>query len=320
MQTKTTLVLNHGDVTRHLEGLSLLNDLREAFKADAKRRPAEPTITRAVPRRGAMTSVLMPGCLDGIPAYTVQVMTQGVRTQQSMLQLHDMETGALLALMDAQHLASLRSAVVAALAADVLARPDASKVALIGAGTPASVHLKTLRLVRSLNQLRVWDKAPDKAFELAFRLGQTINIASRAADTVDEAVADADIIVVSASAEQPLLRPELLPLGCHITALGLEMPGHRALSQALYEKAALFCDHRELALSSGAVGSLQLPPTEISAELGEVLLGQKPGRRDQHELTVFSHLGMPFQDLVAAWQVYQGARHDDAITRIDFSA
>lgn len=316
---QTTLVLNHGDVSRHLDGLSLLSDLRDAFKADAKSRPAEPSITRSVPRRGAMTSVLMPGCLEGIPAYTVQVLTQGMRSVQSMLLLHDLDTGRLLALMDAHHLASLRSAVVAALAADVLARPDASKVALIGAATPASVHLKTLRLVRSLNQLRVWDRAPDKAFELATRLGNAVKLPSRMADTVEEAVADADIVVVSAGADEPMITPDMLPLGCHITALGLETPGSRGLSQSLYKKAALFCDHRELALTSGAAASLQLPATEILGELGEVLLGEKPGRRDQHELTVFSHMGMPFQDLIAAWQVYQGARQDDAITRIDFS-
>lgn len=312
-------MLNHGDVLRHLDGLLLLNDLRDAFKADAKNRPAEPSITRSVPRRGASTSVLMPGCLDGVPAYTVQVVTAGAKSLQSMLLLHDLDTGRLLALMDAMHLASLRSAVVAALAADVLARPDASKVALIGAATPASVHLKTLRLVRSLNQLRVYDRAPDRAFELAARLGNAVKLPSRMADTVEEAVADADIVVVSAGFEEPILTPEMLPLGCHVTALGLEMPGSRALSQSLFQKAALYCDHRELSLTSGAIGSLQIPSTEIRGELGEVLLEQKPGRRNQHELTVFSHLGMPFQDLVAAWQVYQGAKQDAAVTRLDFS-
>lgn len=315
-----TLVLNHGDVLRHLDGLLLLSELRDAFKADAKSRPAEPMISRSVPRRGAATSVLMPGCLEGIPAYTVQVGTAGMQHQQSMLLLHDIDTGRLLALMDALHLAKLRSAVVSALAADVLARPDASKVALIGAGVHAPVQLKTLRLVRSLNQLRVYDTRPDRAFELAMRMQNDINLPSRMADTVEEAVAEADIVVVSASAPEPLLTFEMLKPGAHVTSLGLEMPGSRGVSLSLYEKSALFCDHRELALSYGAASFLGVPAGEIRGELGEVLLGEKPGRRDANEVTLFSHLGMPFQDLVAAWQVYVGAKQDDAITRIDFSA
>lgn len=315
-----TLILNHHDVLRHLDGLLLLQELREAFKLDAKGRPTEPIITRALPRHGASTSVLMQGRLEGIPAFTVQVQTTGGANRQGMLMLYDTETGRLLALMDAEHLAQLRSAVVGALGADVLARPDASKVALIGAATPASMHLKTLRLVRSLNQLRVWDPNPDRAFELSYKLQQTIHIPSRMADTVEEAVSDADIVVVVGAGKEPLLKPEMLPLGCHVTALGLEMPGRRGVSLSLFEKAALFCDHRALALSAGAMGSLGLPEAEIRAELGEVLVGSAQGRKDQHEITAFSHLGLPFQDLVAAWLVYQGARGDDAITRIDFSA
>ncbi|MFL5320804.1 MAG: ornithine cyclodeaminase family protein [Myxococcaceae bacterium] len=315
-----TLVLNHHDVLRHLDGLLLLEDLRNAFKTDAKSRPTEPLITRAIPRNGAATSVLMPGCLDGVPAYTVQVQTAGMGKLQSMLLLHDADTGRLLALMDAQHLASLRSAVVGALGADVLARPDASKVALIGASGPASMHLKTLRLVRSLNQLRVWDSTPGRAFELAYKLQSTLQLPSREAESVEEAVSDADIVVVLSGGDEPLLRPEMLPKGCHVTALGLEMPGRRGVSLSLFQKSEVFCDHKGLALTMGAAGSVGLPDAEIRGELGEVLAGRIPGRRNPDEITVFSHMGLPFQDLVAAWMVYLGAKSDDAITRIDFSA
>jgi len=311
-----TLVLNHGDVLRHLDALVLLGELRAAFVADATRRPSEPTITRAVPRTGASTSVLMPGTLEGIPAYSVQVLTGGAAGMQGMLLLHAADTGRLLALMDAGHLCTLRSAVVAALGAEVLARPDASRVALVGAAAPASMHLKCLRMVRSLTQLRVFDADHARAFELSARLQATLHLPSRSTNTVEEAVADADIVVVTGTGDVPLVQPGMLRPGCHVTALGLELPGRRGLALETFAD-GVFCDHRGLALSQGAAGALGLTG---GTELGEVLAGRKPGRTGPEALTVFSHLGMPFQDLAVAWMIYQGALGDDAITRLDFSA
>lgn len=312
-----TLVLNHGDVLRHLDTLSLLSEMRAAFTADAAHTPAEPTLTRSVPRSGASTSVLMPGMVEGIPAWSVQVLTGSpAGGMQGMLLLHQLETGKLLALMDAAHLATLRSAVVTALGADVLSRPEASRVALVGAASPAAIHLKCLRLVRSLSQLRVFDEDHPRAFELAARMQSSLHLPSRSTNAVEEALADADIVIVVGTAREPLVRPELLRPGCHVTSLGLETPGRRGVALEQFG-GAVFCDHRGLAVAHGAAGVLGLSG---GTELGEVLAGRAPGRSSAEQITVFSHLGLPFQDLVAAWQVYQGAVHDDAITRLDFSA
>jgi len=311
-----TLVLNHGDVLRHLDALVLLSEMRAAFVADATRRLSEPTITRAVPRSGASTSVLMPGTLEGIPAYSVQVLTGGAAGMQGMLLLHAQDSGRLLALMDAAHLCNLRSAVVAALGAEVLSRPDACRVALVGAAAPASIHLKCLRLVRSLTQLRIYDADHARAFELSARLQSTLHLPSRSTNTVEEAVADADIVVVTGTGEAPLVLPGMLPPGCHVTALGLELPGRRGMALESVE-GGVYCDHRGLAASQGAAGALGMA---AGTELGEVLAGRAAGRSGPGALTVFSHLGLPFQDLVAAWMVYQGALGDDAVTRLDFSA
>ena len=131
-----------------------------------------------------------------------------------------------------------------------------------------------------------------------------------------EAVADADIVVVVGTAREPLVRPEMLRPGCHINSLGLETQGRRGVALEQFG-GAVFCDHRGLAEAHGAAGNLGLPS---GTELGEVLAGRAHGRTSAEQLTVFSHLGLPFQDLVAAWQVYQGAVDDEAITRLDFSA
>jgi ornithine cyclodeaminase len=72
-------------------------------------------------------------------------------------------------------------------------------------------------------------------------------------------------------------------------------------------------------VTSGAAGGVGLPESAIHAELGEVLAGRKPGRTSPEQVTVFGAVGLPFQDLAAAWHVYQGMQGDEAVRSLDFS-
>lgn len=321
----STLLLTRTDVVRHVEALTLLSEMREAFQADAKVRSVEPQRARSALHAEGSTLVVFPGLLPGIPAYTVKVHARFPGRSpaiQGVVQLHELETGALLAVMDSGHLTTLRTGVVGALASDVLARQDASRVALIGAGPQASMQLKSLRLVRSLNHVRVYD--PDLALSIAFatRMYHALNLPVRPAESVEEAVADADIIVTATGtpSHKPFLYPGMLRGGTHLTALGADEPGLAEVSAGLMRQSTFFCDNRALALAMGAPAGVGLGEEVIHAELGEVLAGTKSGRTDAGQVTIFGAVGLPFQDLVAAWHVYQGARHDDTVQRVDFLA
>ena len=98
----STLLLTRSDVVRHMEALTLLSEMREAFLADAEPRPAEPQRARAALHDQGSALVVFPGTLAGIPAYTVKVhalFPGGTPAIQGVVQLHDLETGALLAVM-----------------------------------------------------------------------------------------------------------------------------------------------------------------------------------------------------------------------------
>ncbi|MFP2904742.1 ornithine cyclodeaminase family protein, partial [Pyxidicoccus sp. 3LFB2] len=128
-----TLLLNRSDVSRNLQALTLLEDMREAFRTDALARTVAPQRTRVPLHAEGTALVLFPGSLPGIPAYTVKVHAKfpgQTPAIQGVVQLHDLATGGLLAIMDSGHLTAVRTGVAGALAADVLARPDASRVAL----------------------------------------------------------------------------------------------------------------------------------------------------------------------------------------------
>ena len=319
----STLLLRRTDVARYLDGLLMLGDLREAFRADALGRSVAPQRAGAPIHAAGSAMVLFPGCLPGVPAYSVKVHAKFPGQSpaiQGVVQLHDLASGELLAVMDSGHLTAVRTAATAALAADVLARPDAKRVAFIGAGAQAAIGLKTLRLVRTLERVSVYDTDMPRAFAFAQRMYQQLQLPVRQADSVAEAVADADIVVCATWSREPFLEPHMLAPGTHVTSLGADEPGKAELSRALLERARVVCDHRGLALSMGAVGNVGLGEGAIHAELGEVLAGLKPGRTRADELTVFSCVGLPFTDLAAAWSVYLAAREDPELQRLDFHA
>ncbi|HSP77698.1 MAG TPA: ornithine cyclodeaminase family protein, partial [Myxococcaceae bacterium] len=171
----STLLLTRTDVIRHIDALLLLSEMREAFRRDAEARSVVPQRARAPLHAEGTAQVLFPGSLPGLPAWSVKVHAKFPGHSpaiQGVVQLQDWETGALLAVMDSGHLTALRTGMVGALAADVLARPEASRVALIGAGAQASLQLKSLRLVRSLTHVRVYDTQLTRAVEFGARMYQ----------------------------------------------------------------------------------------------------------------------------------------------------
>jgi ornithine cyclodeaminase/alanine dehydrogenase-like protein (mu-crystallin family) len=315
-----TLLLTRTEVSRYLQAVSLLGDMREAFRADALARTVAPQRLRVPLHAEGTAMVLFPGSLPGVPAYSLKASARfaaSLPPAPGVLQLHDLATGELLAVMDAAQLTAVRTGVVGALGADVLARPEASRVALLGAGARSVLQLKSLRLVRSLSHAFVHDEDFLKAVTLATRLYKELSLPVHAVGSVEEAVAQADIVIMAGGASLPA---ELARPGMHLTALGAEEQDKVELSPELIERSTLVCDHRGLALAGGVGSSARLTEASIHAELGEVIAGMRPGRTSEEQLTLFCAVGLPFQDLAAAWHVYQAAQGDEEVRRVDFSA
>jgi ornithine cyclodeaminase/alanine dehydrogenase-like protein (mu-crystallin family) len=319
----STLLLTRSDVARNLQALALLGDMREAFRADALARTVAPQRTRVPLHTEGTAMVLFPGSLPGVPAYSVHVSARfpaSMPPLQDVLQLHDLATGTLLAVMDATHLTAVRTGVVGALGAEVLARPDASRVALLGASERSVLQLKSLRLVRTLSQAFIHDADFERAAALARRMYKELSLPVRPVGSVEEAVEEADIIVTTGAGGKASLPAALARPGVHITALGADEQDKVELSPELLERATFVCDHRGLTLSGGGVGGAGLTEASIHAELGEIIAGMRTGRTSPEQLTVFCPVGLPFQDLAAGWHVYQAALGDDDVRRVDFGA
>jgi alanine dehydrogenase len=245
------------------------------------------------------------GFLGVMPAYAgalgVKLVTfypnnRGVPTHHAIIQLFEPATGARLVTMDGRLITEERTAAVSAVATDRLARKDAGVLALIGSGVQARSHLKALRLVREFREVRVW--SPRHAGEFAREFGV------RAAASAEGAVRGADVIVTATTSRTPVLQGDWLSPGAHINSVGAPRPDWRELDDAVLARARLYVDSLEAApREAGDV----IAAGRVVAELGEVVVGKRPGRQTAEEVTLFKSVGLAVEDVVTADLVYRKA-------------
>ena len=319
----STLLLTRSDAAALLERASLVAALRTAFVAYSTEKAERARRVRAsIGSRGTST-VLFPGTAPGIPAYTVKVHAKFPGEEpaiRGVLCLHDSATGSLLAVMDSTYLTAVRTGLAGALAAHVLARPEADGVTVIGAGVQGAEQLRSLAALRRLHRVRVYDLLPEKSATFARTLGDELGLPVEVAASLEPAVADADIVLVATWAKEPFIRAGMLRPGAHVTSLGADEPGKAEVAAEVIRAGLFVCDDRELAVEMGALAGVGLGADAVTAELGEVLAGLHPGRTDSEQISVFAGVGLAFQDAVAAWSIYEAARRAHVGREIDFLA
>ncbi|HEU4571901.1 MAG TPA: ornithine cyclodeaminase family protein [Candidatus Limnocylindrales bacterium] len=230
---------------------------------------------------GAKLVTLFPGNVDA-------------PTHHAVVILFDPRTGAPKATLDGGSITELRTAAVSALAADHLARPDASVLAILGAGVQAESHLAALRRVRSFTEVRV--SSPRRAAAFAARHAGVVP-----APSPRDAVRDADVVVVATTSRTPVLDGAWLKPGAFVAAVGAPRPDWRELDDELLSGARIVVDSRAAAaVESGDVRRALELGRAIDAELGDVVAGRAAGRERDDELILFKSLGMAVEDLAAA--------------------
>jgi alanine dehydrogenase len=236
----------------------------------------------------------------GAKLVTFYPNNQDLPTHHAMIVLFRPETGEPLVTMDGRLITEMRTAAVSALATDLLARSEVRVLAILGSGVQAQSHLETLRIVRQFREVRVW--SPRRAGEFAKRFKVS------AAASTEEAVRDADVIVVATSATAPILQGEWLAPGAHINAVGATRFNWRELDDEVLRRSSIYVESREAAgKESGDV----IASGKTLIELGEVIAGTKPGRQSNDEITLYKSVGVAVEDIVAANLVYERTRAAD---------
>jgi alanine dehydrogenase len=233
-------------------------------------------------------------------------------SHQGAVLLFDSANGSLAALLDATAITTIRTAAASAVATRLLAREQASTLAIIGSGVQARAHVEAMCLVRPISSLRIWSRNSGNARELASFAREHFHLDASACGSGADAVRGADIVCTVTSSTEPVLRGEWLTPGTHVNAVGACTPNARELDSAAVVGSRLYVDRRESALKEPGdiVAPLhdgEIGPEHIVAEIGELLIGRGPGRRDDNEITLFKSLGLAIEDLAAASHVYEQA-------------
>ena len=238
---------------------------------------------------------------------------RGIDTHQGAVLLFEADTGRLSALMDGAAITAIRTAAVSGVATDLLARRDATELAILGAGVQARTHLEAIAAVRPLRRARIWSRNPEHAAALASELRPRFTFPIETAASAEAALRGADIVATVTASPEPIVQRGWLKEGVHINAVGSSIPTSREIDTATMAAARLFVDRRESALAEA--GDLLMPIREgavtgdhIQAELGEVIIGKNPGRRSPAELTLFKSLGLAVEDVASAAYIAERAR------------
>lgn len=325
------LILNHAQVEELLTPAACITVMEEALAALARGEVYQPLRTVIRPPTAAGLMGLMPSYVAGEHAAyglkAICVFPQnaaiGKDAHQGGVLLFSAETGELLALVSAAAITAVRTAAVSAVATKLLAREDAAELALIGVGVQGHAHLAAMAAVRPLKRVRVASRNPENARNFAAKMTPDYNFSIEAVDSVEAAIRGADLIVTVTTAAEPILRHDWISPGAHLNVVGSSIPTTREVDTATMAIARLFVDRRESTINEAgdylfAAREGGIGPDHIRAEIGEVLIGAKPGRTSADEITLFKSLGLAIEDLAAAEYAYRQAQAQQTGIWVEF--
>lgn len=293
MSTNTLQFFNEDQVRAVLSYEELIPAIRQALMDLSAGRVVQPL-------RSVMSVAAHAGWFAVMPAVYGDVMgakmvtfyprnvALGKHTHLAMIQLFRSDTGEPLAVMDGRLITEMRTAAVSAVAVDLLAKPDAKVLAILGSGVQARSHVKALSQIRTFDEIRVWSRSDENARRFAEEVGAKVM-------TAEDAVSGADVVLTLTSSPEPVLMGRWLKKDAVVCAVGAVTPDRRELDDEAM-RGAVVVESREAALREP--GDILMAGAEVTAEIGELLNGVVLERGDRP--VVFKSVGIAIEDIVAA--------------------
>jgi ornithine cyclodeaminase/alanine dehydrogenase-like protein (mu-crystallin family) len=322
-------ILTRSDVERLLPIEACIPVMRAAMIETSRRNVSLP-IRQFMPIPGVSGKLaIMPGTLGDPACFGIKLVCKYERphedplgTHVGMVALFDTVAGIPLALIEGSSLTSIRTSAASALATDVLARPDATSLAILGTGEQAMRHLLAMRAVRPIRRIRIWGRDRQRAEAFADRMSDQTGIAIAVAATVKQAISDADIICTTTSAASPILAGVDIPAGAHLNLVGSAIASTAEVDNEAVRRSRYFVDYREAALAAAgellsALRASVVTADHVLGEIGEVIDGRVAGRTSAADITLYKSLGIAAQDLAAAHAIWQLATEEGSGLTVD---
>lgn len=225
--------------------------------------------------------------------------------------LFDVASGALAAMLPATHITGIRTGAAGGVAVRHLARSDARTVGLIGAGVQGRAQVAAIRVVRPIENVRIFDVNREMAARYALEL-RASGIEAEVVDAVRACVGGCDIVVSATTSTHPVIAGEWLEPGVHVNAIGANTARKRELDPTAFTRGRVVVDFAEQVLTEAGdlIDALRVgtvTEAEMSLELGQIVADLAPGRQRSEEITIFKSVGVAFQDVAVAGWVYAEA-------------
>lgn len=325
------LVLSRENIEQIYTMKDCLEDVEHVFLEQMKGHVTTPVRTAIEHPKYGATSLYMPSYLESDDYTSVKIISifpenhkHNMKALQSVIVLSEAKTGKHVAMMDASLLTVMRTGASSGVATKYLAKENATSCAVLGCGAQSIGQIQAVMEVRPLTSLFLYNRTREKADELKQTLlalypewqGE-ITVMTDA----NEAVAQADIVICSTKATSPLFDGTRLRPGTHVNAIGAFLPHMQEVDTTTVQNSKVVVDTLEGA--EHEAGDLLIPIErgewsfdQLHAELGEVLIGNKPGRENDQEITLFKSVGIAYLDTAVAKTVYERAKAQGIGTEI----
>jgi alanine dehydrogenase len=303
----------------------VVDAVREGYRQRGEGAPAKP--------RWRLGAEDPPGMLTGYGAVLPDTGVMGGYTYAAgfgaedaffVAPLFDAGSGQLLAVLDGAAMNPLKTGATGAVGVDALARPDASSVALVGAGAQARGQLLATATVRDIDTVRVYSRTAESRESFASAMGADLDATVAAVDSSAAAVEGADVVITATTAREPVFDGSRVADGAHVTAMGQYHPEKREVDERTVARSTYVPDLRErVGQDAGAylaaLDADAIDEGHVHAELGDVVAGAAPGRTSPVEVTLFDSGGTAIETVAAAHLLYERARAAGRGTLVEFS-
>jgi len=314
-----TLILSRDDVRQLISMPEVIDAVSAAHAAHAAGRAAQPTRT-TVPLDGTSSAILPMAASTPEPAAGLKLLSifpenrdRGVPVLNAVVVLVDPATGRCDAVLEGGVLTAYRTAAASAVATRLLARENAATLGLVGAGIEARTHLDAMLSVRpKLERVVVWSRTTETAERFAADVrdrGVPIDILPSA----EAVVRAADIVCTLTPSKDPIVHGAWFSQGLHVNAVGTHWLHSREIDTEAVVRARVVVDSRDANIAE--CGDLMTPVSEgaitedhFADELGQLLNGDRPGRTDPDQITMYQSVGVAIQDIATGSLLVRRAR------------
>lgn len=325
-----TLLLNKDEVSKLIDMQMVIDAVEKGYVAFNQKKAIQPNIMSIeIPKNNGELDIK--ACyLESTDKISVKAASgfwdnrkkYNINNSLSTVIIFDGKTGAPKCIMDGSLITGYRTGAAGAISSKYLAKNNSKIIAIIGCGNQAKMQVKALKEILDFKKINVWSISPKDMQDYKTDVEEMLGVSVNVCDTAKNAVNNADIIISTTPSKEPIVKKDWLKKGVHIVAVGADMEGKQELDENIFADAKIVNDNIAECIHRGEtqnpINKSIIKKSDIYSEIGEIIAGEKIGRENDSEITIFDTTGMAVQDNVTAIAIYEAAIKQNIGTYYEF--